>query len=55
MPVDPSAAPDSDYASYPSLVDRTVLITGGADGIGAGMVQEFTQQGSQVALSLIHI
>ena len=49
MPVDPSAAPDSDYASYPSLVDRTVLITGGADGIGAGMVQEFTQQGSQVA------
>jgi NAD(P)-dependent dehydrogenase (short-subunit alcohol dehydrogenase family) len=37
------------YASYPSLVDRTVLITGGADGIGAGMVEEFTKQGSQVA------
>jgi NAD(P)-dependent dehydrogenase (short-subunit alcohol dehydrogenase family) len=37
------------YASYPSLVDRTVLITGGADGIGAGMVEEFARQGSRVA------
>jgi D-xylose 1-dehydrogenase len=37
------------YASYPSLVDRTVLITGGADGIGAALVEEFTAQGSKVA------
>jgi len=49
MPVDPTAAPDSDYAAYPSLTDRTVLVTGGADGIGAGIVEEFTKQGSRVA------
>jgi NAD(P)-dependent dehydrogenase (short-subunit alcohol dehydrogenase family) len=46
---DPTAAPDADYASYPSLLDRTVLLTGGADGIGAGMVEEFVKQGSKVA------
>lgn len=49
MDIDPTAAPDTTYASYPSLVDRTVLITGGADGIGAGMVEEFVEQGSRVA------
>lgn len=48
-PVDPSAAPEADYASYPSLVDRTVLVTGGADGIGAGIVGEFSAQGARVA------
>ncbi len=37
------------YASYPSLVDRTVFITGGADGIGSAMVQQFALQGSKVA------
>ncbi len=37
------------YASYPSLVDRTVFITGGADGIGAELVGQFTRQGSKVA------
>jgi D-xylose 1-dehydrogenase len=37
------------YASYPSLVDRTVFITGGADGIGSAMVQQFAHQGSRVA------
>ncbi len=46
---DPTAAPPENYASYPSLVDRTVLITGGADGIGAGMVEQFVKQGSRVA------
>jgi NAD(P)-dependent dehydrogenase (short-subunit alcohol dehydrogenase family) len=46
---DPSAAPGSDYASYPSLADRTVLISGGADGIGAGIVEEFAAQGARVA------
>lgn len=40
---------DSNYASYPSLVNRTVLITGGADGIGAGVVEQFVRQGSKVA------
>ncbi|MEM8923340.1 MAG: SDR family oxidoreductase [Actinomycetota bacterium] len=47
--VDPSAAPEATYASYPSLVDRPVLVTGGADGIGAGLVTEFARQGSRVA------
>ncbi len=41
--------PPPTYASYPSLIDRTVLITGGADGIGAALVEQFTAQGSQVA------
>ncbi|MEM7274276.1 MAG: SDR family oxidoreductase [Actinomycetota bacterium] len=47
--VDPTEAPDAEYASYPSLIDRAVLITGGADGIGAGLVTEFVRQGSRVA------
>lgn len=46
---DPSAAPAHNYASYPSLVDRTVFVTGGADGVGAGIVTEFVLQGSKVA------
>lgn len=49
MPVDPKAAPDAEYGSYPSLDGQTVLVTGGADGIGAGLVEEFAKQGSQVA------
>ncbi len=39
----------SRYASYPSLVERTVFITGGADGIGSAMVEQFARQGSNVA------
>ena len=46
---DPTAVPDTTYASYPSLTDRTVLVTGGADGIGAGIVEQFVAQGSKVA------
>ena len=37
------------YAQYPSLIDRTVLVTGGADGIGAAIVEQFARQGSKVA------
>jgi D-xylose 1-dehydrogenase len=37
------------YASYPSLFDRTVFVTGGADGIGSAVVQNFARQGSKVA------
>jgi D-xylose 1-dehydrogenase len=37
------------YARYPSLVDRTVFITGGAGGIGSAAVQHFARQGSKVA------
>jgi NAD(P)-dependent dehydrogenase (short-subunit alcohol dehydrogenase family) len=34
--------------NYPELQDRTVLITGGANGIGAAMVRAFHSQGSRV-------
>lgn len=36
------------YAQYPSLKNAVVLITGGASGIGAAMVEHFARQGSQV-------
>jgi NAD(P)-dependent dehydrogenase (short-subunit alcohol dehydrogenase family) len=36
------------FATYPSLIDRRVLVTGGASGIGAGIVEHFIQQGSHV-------
>lgn len=39
----------SQHARYPSLQDRSVLITGGASGIGAAMVEEFSLQGAKVA------
>ena len=39
----------SSFASYPSLVDRAVLISGGATGIGATFVTHFAQQGARVA------
>jgi NAD(P)-dependent dehydrogenase (short-subunit alcohol dehydrogenase family) len=35
-------------AIYPSLKGRTVLVTGGASGIGAGIVEAFANQGAQV-------
>ena len=35
-------------AIYPSLRDRHVLITGGASGIGEGLVEAFVAQGSRV-------
>lgn len=41
-----SAAPQ--FAVYPSLRDQLVLITGGATGIGASIVEHFALQGSQV-------
>ena len=37
------------YATYPSLHNRVVLVTGGASGIGEWMVRTFAQQGAQVA------
>jgi NAD(P)-dependent dehydrogenase (short-subunit alcohol dehydrogenase family) len=37
-------------ATYPSLRDRVVLITGGASGIGAEMVRQFAQHSAKVAL-----
>jgi NAD(P)-dependent dehydrogenase (short-subunit alcohol dehydrogenase family) len=37
------------YASYPSLKDRSVFITGGGSGIGAALVRHFAAQGAKVA------
>ncbi|MBF9042023.1 SDR family oxidoreductase [Rhodobacterales bacterium HKCCE4037] len=36
------------FARYPSLDGTTVFITGGASGIGAGLVRAFADQGSKV-------
>jgi D-xylose 1-dehydrogenase len=46
--------PQPDYATYPSLKDRSVFITGGADGIGRAMVEEFSKQGSRVGFADIN-
>lgn len=39
-----------DYATYPSLAGRRVFITGGATGIGAALVEAFSEQGAIVGL-----
>jgi NAD(P)-dependent dehydrogenase (short-subunit alcohol dehydrogenase family) len=36
-------------ATYPSLKDRAVLVTGGGSGIGEEVVRQFARQGSRVA------
>src|SRR5215472_13918019 len=38
----------ADFAIYPSLRDRRVLVTGGASGIGASLVEHFAAQGARV-------
>ncbi|MFQ3197552.1 MAG: NAD(P)-dependent dehydrogenase (short-subunit alcohol dehydrogenase family) [Paraglaciecola sp.] len=38
----------NNYATYPSLKDKVILITGGATGIGAVMVEAFMRQQAQV-------
>ena len=38
----------STWADYPSLRGRTVLVTGGASGIGACLVEQFCAQGARV-------
>ena len=38
----------SAFARYPSLEGRSVLVTGGASGIGASLVEHFVAQGSKV-------
>ncbi|MER8369560.1 MULTISPECIES: SDR family oxidoreductase [unclassified Mesorhizobium] len=37
------------FATYPSLTDRVVLISGGASGIGADMVRAFASNSARVA------
>ncbi|TIL80804.1 MAG: SDR family NAD(P)-dependent oxidoreductase, partial [Mesorhizobium sp.] len=36
------------FATYPSLTDRVVLISGGASGIGADLVRAFASNGARV-------
>ena len=43
------SAPATSFANYPSLRDRSVLISGGATGIGAAFVEHFARQGARVA------
>jgi len=38
------------HTIYPSLRDKTVVVTGGAEGIGAAAVELFCQQGSKVII-----
>lgn len=38
------------FASYPSLAGRSVVVTGGATGIGSEMVAHFAHQGCRVTL-----
>lgn len=40
----------SNFAIYPSLKDRVVVISGGATGIGASLTTAFAQQGAQVII-----
>lgn len=37
------------FASYPSLRNRSVIVSGGASGIGEGIVEAFAAQGARVA------
>ncbi len=37
------------FATYPSLAGRAVLVTGGASGIGASIVEHFARQGARVS------
>lgn len=39
----------TEFARYPSLVDKVVFITGGGSGIGAAMVEAFWENGARVA------
>lgn len=39
----------SNFSKYPSLTDKSVFVSGGASGIGASFVDQFSKQGAKVA------
>ena len=41
-------------ATFPSLQNRSIFITGGGSGIGASLVEHFCQQGAKVCFADIH-
>lgn len=45
----------SDFAIYPSLRTMPVIISGGATGIGEGIVRDFARQGSKVGFVDINV
>jgi D-xylose 1-dehydrogenase len=51
MTQDAQAQPEkpAEFASYPSLRGRAVVVTGGASGIGEHIVEQFAKQGANVA------
>lgn len=44
------ADPQKQFATYPSLAGKTVVVSGGATGIGGSMTEAFARQGSRVII-----